>query len=210
MVKHNNVLHNLHFHKKYLESSRGPLKVKLNLDQAGKKKSRRLARAAKAAAVAPRPLQKLRPAVRCQTQKYSSKQRLGRGFTLQELKLAGLTPSYARTVGIAVDQRRTNRSAESRDANVERLKEYKAKLVVFPRKRLNKPKAGDSGPEDTKAATQLSGTVLPLSKPSSEIVMEDVTNEMKEFKAFTTMRNVRKETRVAGYRIAVKNRKDKK
>uniref|UniRef100_A0A6U6DYD2 60S ribosomal protein L13 n=1 Tax=Odontella aurita TaxID=265563 RepID=A0A6U6DYD2_9STRA len=210
MVKHNNVLPNLHFHKKYLESSRGPLKVRLNLDQAGKKKSRRLARAAKAAAIAPRPLQKLRPTVRCQTQKYSAKSRLGRGFTLQELKLAGFTPSYARTVGICVDPRRTNKSVDTRDANVERLKEYKAKLVVFPRKRLNKPKAGDSGPEETKAATQLSGTVLPLAKPSSEIVMEEVTDEMKEFKAFTTMRNARKESRVVGHRISVKNRKDKK
>lgn len=210
MVKHNNVLHNLHFHKKYLESSRGPLKVKLALDQAGKKKSRRLARAAKAAAVAPRPVQKLRPAVRCQTQKYSAKQRLGRGFTLQELKLAGLTPSYARTVGIAVDARRTNRSAEGRDANVARLKEYKSKLVVFPRKRLSKPKAGDSGPDETRAATQLSGAVLPLARPSGEIVMEAVTDEMKEFKAFTTMRVARKESRVAGYRVSVANRKEKK
>eukprot|EP00957_Ditylum_brightwellii_P027657 2090813-Ditylum_brightwellii.AAC.1 len=62
MVKHNNVIPNIHCHKKYLESSRGPLKVRLNLNQASKKKTRRLARAAKAAKVAPRPLQKLRPA----------------------------------------------------------------------------------------------------------------------------------------------------
>ena len=38
MVKHNNVIPNIHCHKKYCESSRGPLKVRLSLNQAGKKK----------------------------------------------------------------------------------------------------------------------------------------------------------------------------
>mmetsp|Transcript_10933 Transcript_10933/g.15184 ORF Transcript_10933/g.15184 Transcript_10933/m.15184 type:complete len:211 (-) Transcript_10933:82-714(-) len=210
MVKHNNVIPNIHCHKKYLQSSRGPLKVRLTLNQASKKKSRRLKRAAKAAAIAPRPLQKLRPAVRCQTQRYSAKVRLGRGFTLEELKAAGISPKYANTVGIAVDHRRTNKSEESLAANVARLNDYKAKLVVFPRRRLSKPKAGDSPPEETKAATQLSGTVLPLAKPASEIVMETVTDEMKQFKAFTTIRNARQETKIEGYRAAVANRKDKK
>mmetsp|Transcript_6562 Transcript_6562/g.5419 ORF Transcript_6562/g.5419 Transcript_6562/m.5419 type:complete len:85 (+) Transcript_6562:62-316(+) len=82
MVKHNNVIPNLHFHKKYCQSSRGPLKVKLALNQATRKKVRRLRRAAKAAAIAPRPLQKLRPVVHCQTQRYSSKVRLDVVFLL--------------------------------------------------------------------------------------------------------------------------------
>eukprot|EP00555_Chaetoceros_dichaeta_P009379 CAMPEP_0198263482 /NCGR_PEP_ID=MMETSP1447-20131203/12003_1 /TAXON_ID=420782 /ORGANISM="Chaetoceros dichaeta, Strain CCMP1751" /LENGTH=59 /DNA_ID=CAMNT_0043952075 /DNA_START=119 /DNA_END=294 /DNA_ORIENTATION=+ len=56
MVKHNNVIPNIHNKKKYLESSRGPLKVRLSLNQATKKKTRRLTRAAKAARIAPRPL----------------------------------------------------------------------------------------------------------------------------------------------------------
>lgn len=209
MVKHNNVIPNIHCHKKYCESSRGPLKVKLSLNQAGKKKSRRLARAAKAAAIAPRPLQLLRPAVHCPTQRYSAKVRLGKGFTLEELKAAGLTARYARTVGIAVDHRRTNRSTESLNANVARLEEYKSKLIVFPKKRLSKVKNGDSSREECKAATQLLGTVLPLAKPSKDIVMGDVTDEMKNTSAYTTMRVARKETKVAGYRIAVANRAEK-
>ena len=196
MVKHNNVVPNIHCKKKWLQSSRGPIKVKLSLDQASKKKSRRLARAAKAAAIAPRPLQLLRPSVRCQTQKYSSKARLGRGFTLEELKGADLTAQYARTVGIAVDARRTNRSVESLNLNIARLNEYKSKLVVF----------GDSSSEDTSAATQYKGDVMPLPKKSNEIVMEEVTDELKAFKAFTTMRTARKENKVAGYRVAVINR----
>lgn len=209
MVKHNNVIPNIHCHKKYHLSTRGPLKAKLALNQATKKKSRRLKRAAKAALVSPRPVQKLRPVVRCPTQKYSARARLGRGFTVEEVRAAGFTPAYARTVGVAVDPRRTNRSEGAMAANVERLKEYRTKLIVFPRKRLSKPKYGDSPAEETRAATQLSGAVMPMAKPSGEIEMADVTDEMKEFSAFTTMRVARKETKVDGYRIALANRKKK-
>jgi len=207
MVKHNNVVPNIHCHKKYCQSSRGPLKVRLSLDQATKKKSRRLARAAKAAAIAPRPLQLLRPAVHCPTQRYSSKVRLGRGFTLEELKVAGLTARYARTVGIAVDHRRINKSGESLALNVARLKEYKSKLIVFPKKRLSKVKNGDSSAADCKAATQFDGTILPLTSPSNEIVMATVPKQ--EISAFTTMRIAKKETKVVGYRCSVANRVEK-
>ena len=50
---------------------------------------------------------------------------------------------YARTVGIAVDHRRKNRSVESLEANVQRLKEYQSRLIVFPR-RAGKAKKGDA------------------------------------------------------------------
>ena len=198
MVKHNNVVPNIHCHKKYLQSSRGPLKVRLTLNQATKKKSRRLARAARAAKLAPRPVNKLRPVVHCPTQKYNAKVRLGRGFTLEELKAAGLNAKYARTVGIAVDLRRSNRCNESLQANLARLEEYKKNLVVWTKK--DKP---------SETPSQLLGTVQPLVKPEKELVMEAVTDDMKEFSAFTTMRVARQETKVAGYRIAVENRKKK-
>ena len=45
------------------------------------------ARAVKAAKVFPRPTSALRPVVHAQTVKYNSKVRLGRGFTLEELKV---------------------------------------------------------------------------------------------------------------------------
>jgi len=197
MVKHNNQIPNIHCHKKYCESSRGPLKVKLSLNQASRKKSRRLVRAKKAAALAPAPLQKLRPIVHCPTQKYSAKTRLGKGFTLEELKTAGLSPKYAMTIGIAVDYRRTNRSQESLDLNAARLNAYKANLVVL--------KKGD----DASALTQLKGTLQPIDYSKPPLEMQAVTDEMKNFKAYTTMRVARQETRVAGHRIAVENRKKK-
>ena len=73
MVKHNKIIPNQHFHKKWQTSSRGPLHIKSWFNQPGKKKSRRLKRAAKAAANAPRPADKLRPLVRCQTQQHNAR-----------------------------------------------------------------------------------------------------------------------------------------
>jgi large subunit ribosomal protein L13e len=55
-------------------------------------KSRRLrTRAAKAAAGGVAPIGSLRPTVFCNTKRYGSKVKFGRGFSLAELKEAGLT-----------------------------------------------------------------------------------------------------------------------
>jgi len=75
---------------------------------------RPVARAKKAAAVFPRPVAgPLRPVVHSQTQRYNTKIRAGRGFTLDELKAAKIPVKYAPTIGICVDHRRKNRSVES-------------------------------------------------------------------------------------------------
>ena len=60
------------------------------------------------------------------------KTRYGRGFTLEELRLAGLNAAFARSIGIAADHRRQDTSLEMRDLNVKRLKAYLAKLILFP------------------------------------------------------------------------------
>ena len=49
----------------------------------------------------------------------------------------------ARTIGIAVDYRRRNKSVESLQPNVQRLKEYRSKLIIFPKKQ-SKPRKGDA------------------------------------------------------------------
>lgn len=112
-------------------------------DQPGRKLRRRQARKTKAAALGARPLELLRPAVRAQTIRYNRKIREGRGFTLAELKEAGISRKAARGVGIVVDHRRRNLSEEGKALNVERLKAYKTRLIVFPRN-AKKPKKGDS------------------------------------------------------------------
>lgn len=158
------------------------------------------ARAAKAAAVFPRPSAgPLRPVVRGQTVKYNSKRREGRGFTLEELKEAGIPAKMARTIGIAVDHRRRNRSLEGLQENVNRLKAYKSNLVVFPR-RANKPKSGDSSVDELKAVEQLKGKIMPIveAKPALEKIA--VTDAMKAEKAYATLRLERMNARMAGIR----------
>merc|ERR1712007_424079 len=115
-------------------------------DQAGRKKRRALNRQKKAAKLSPRPAAGLlRPVVHPPTQRYNMKLRLGRGFTLAELREAKIAPKLARTIGISVDHRRRNRCTESLQENVTRLKTYKSKLLVFPRKAGKKGvKQGDT------------------------------------------------------------------
>lgn len=62
------------------------------------------------------------------------KVREGYGFTLTELKQAGIKRREARGLGIKVDYRRRNLSEEGLKANVDRLNDYKARIIVFPRR----------------------------------------------------------------------------
>ncbi|KAK7747430.1 60S ribosomal protein L13 [Cytospora paraplurivora] len=146
-IKHNQTIVKNHFRKDWQR------RVRCHFDQPGKKVSRRNARQAKAAAVAPRPVDKLRPVVRCSSIKYNRRTRAGRGFTLAELKAAGIPRQYAPTIGISVDARRQNLSEESLAVNVERLKAYTDRLILFPKK-SNKPKKADSSKEDVAAVAE--------------------------------------------------------
>merc|ERR1711983_689466 len=158
-----------------------------------------MGRLAKAAKVAPRPLGKLRPVVHCPTYKYNLKQRAGRGFTLEELKAAGLSKNYARTIGISVDHRRRNKSVESLQLNAQRLKEYKSKLILFP---LNskKPRKGDSTAEELSKAVQLAGPLMPIQKEAKRARAMEITEDLKKFQAFQTIRQARSFKRLAGIR----------
>lgn len=127
MVKHNNAIPNTHLRKHWKKF------VKCWFDQPARKRRRQAARVAKAESVFPRPLHHLRPIVRKPTARYNSQTRLGRGFSLRELRAAGLNSSWARSVGISVDHRRQNNSVEAFQANVKRLQEYKERLILWPR-----------------------------------------------------------------------------
>ncbi|KAI9125039.1 hypothetical protein QN277_014383 [Acacia crassicarpa] len=207
MVKHNNVIPSSHFRKHWQN------RVKTWFNQPARKTRRRLARQEKAVKIFPRPTAgTLRPVVHGQTLKYNMKVRAGRGFSLEELKAAGIPKKLAPTIGIAVDHRRRNRSLESLQTNVQRLKTYKAKLVVFPR-RARKFKAGDSAAEELANATQVQGQFLPIvrEKPSVELVK--VTDEMKAFDAYKKLRVERTNARHVGVRLkraAEAEKEDKK
>ncbi|EGF81595.1 hypothetical protein BATDEDRAFT_6028, partial [Batrachochytrium dendrobatidis JAM81] len=192
-MRHNNQLPNQHFRKDW------KIHVRTWFDQPGKKLSRRVKRVKKAAKIAPRPIDGLlRPAVRCPTVRYNTKLRAGRGFSLEELKEAGISRHFARTVGISVDHRRRNRSVESLQGNVQRLKEYQSKLIVFPKK-ANKPKNGDSEAAVVATATQLKGALMPISQPPLTDLARKITGT-PAVHAFDTLIKARSDKRMFGMR----------
>jgi len=188
---HNNVLHGNHFRKDWQR------RVRTWFDQPGRKLRRRNARKVKAASLGVRPLDLLRPAVRAPTVRYNIKVREGRGFSLAELKEAGISRKVARSVGIAVDHRRRNLSEEGKKLNVERLAAYKARLIVFP-KRASKPKKGDAQGDDLTAPTHRGALPLPPAFVHEE--PREITEEEREFEAFRTLRKVRSDKRNEGKR----------
>ncbi|XP_038878048.1 60S ribosomal protein L13-3 [Benincasa hispida] len=206
-MKHNNVIPSGHFRKHWQNY------VRTWFNQPARKTRRRNARQEKAVKNFPRPTAgPLRPIVHGQTLKYNMKVRAGRGFSLEELKAAGIPKKLARTIGIAVDHRRRNRSLESLQANVQRLKTYKAKVVVFPR-RARKFKAGDSTPEELANATQVQGQYLPIGREKASVELVKVTEDMKSFKAYDKLRVERMNARHVGARLkkaAEAEKEDKK
>ncbi|KAA8491921.1 60S ribosomal protein L13-1 [Porphyridium purpureum] len=194
MTKHNNMIPNNHFKKEW------QLRVKTWFNQPMRKKRRRTTRQTKAARIAPRPVDGMvRPVVRCPTVKYNQKERLGRGFTLEELKEAGVARKMAKTIGISVDHRRKNRSVEGFQQNVQRLKEYKSKLIIFP-KRAGKPKTGDSEPAELATASQFTGKLMPIVRSKDAPESRAITAEEKDFKAYAQIRQERANVRWEGIR----------
>jgi large subunit ribosomal protein L13e len=141
------------------------------------------------------PTHMLRPAVRGQTNKYNRKIRLGRGFTLKELRTAGITSQlYARSIGIAIDTRRKDTCNETLNTNVNRLKDYLNRIILYPRKGHydKKPiikeatKERLSGPDAKFQNT--TKTVLPLPQPESAVSLVSITKEMTSLEAYKTLR----------------------
>ncbi|KAI0559934.1 60S ribosomal protein L13 [Gracilaria domingensis] len=165
-----------------------------------RKRRRRRARTIKAAKLAPRPIDgPLRPIVNCTTNKYNMRVRLGRGFSVEELKEAGIPFKFAPTIGIAVDPRRKNRSVDAMQENVQRLKEYKSKLILFP-KNPAKPKAGEATKEDLAVVAQLKGKLMPIPPKSSSIEVRPITNDDRAKYAYRSLRIERTNQKYDGIR----------
>lgn len=119
---------------------------------------------------------------------------------------AGIPRKLAPTIGISVDPRRQNLSEESLKANVERLKTYQGRLVLFPRK-AKAPKAGDASAEDMKAAKEAGhdGKVKASNKAfpiSNKITIQEgkVSDYPSEEAAYRKLRDARSEARNIGKR----------
>merc|ERR1719480_488046 len=98
-----------------------------------------------------------------------------------------------------VDFRRRNMSMESMQENVQRLKEYKSKLIVFPRKE-GQAKKGDASPEEIKMAKQLAGPILPITKSFKPEKARVPSAEEKAHKTFVTLRQARINKKLQGMR----------
>jgi large subunit ribosomal protein L13e len=193
---------------------------------------RREARKSKAAAAAPRPVGLLRPTVRGQSARYNAKAKQGRGFSLAELKAAGLTPAAAGTIGIAVDHRRVNKSEESLAANKARLQAYLATVVVAKRKvkgadASTVPTIGTSTAKPGKAEARVRGApraslmenekrasapapAAAHKKPAAAAPVEfvPVTAELKKAQAYRTLRQEWINMRLMGKRAKAKKEKE--
>merc|ERR1719235_1704447 len=185
--------------------------IKPWLNQAARKKRRSLNRKAKAAKVAPRPVAGLlRPVVHPPTQRYNMKLRLGRGFTLAELKEAKIPRKMARTIGISVDHRRRNRCTESLQENVNRLKLYKSKLLLFPRGSGAKAvKKGDTPKSELQNVAQNTlKEIIPVPKPALRIKARAITSAEKEASAYKTLKKARTDKKYLGEKLKKAKAKD--
>lgn len=184
MVRNNNMIPNGHFHKNW------QIRTKTWFSQPMKKLRRHNVRVKKQRKMAPRPVQPLRPIVQCPTVRYNTKIRAGRGFTLRELKKAGINKKFARTIGICVDHRRRNRSLESLARNLDRLKRYRSGLILYPKKSQETVEVLNGG----KALNKIKQT-------STCLKVSCVTEEDRKFEAFVTLRKARSEAKMLGRRL---------
>merc|ERR1711916_323380 len=123
--------------------------------------------------IAPRPMDKLRPAVHCQTVRYAGRIRSGRGFSLVELKAAGLNKSYARSIGISVD----------------RLNEYLSRVIIFPRP--GKGRKAMDAPQEEIDAIDASASVMKHPMAVYNVKVEEepraITDEDRAHSAYKTL-----------------------
>ena len=128
MVRGKDVLPNSHYHKNWQSF------VKTWFNQPFKKIERKQRRVQKDRRLFPRPMEKLRSIVRCPTRKYNTKKRVGRGFTIREIKKSKFNPSMVKSMGIAIDYRRKHSSNMMMQTNIARLREYMNNLLVLRHK----------------------------------------------------------------------------
>eukprot|EP00796_Vickermania_ingenoplastis_P002325 gene2325-1461_t len=204
----NNAIPHTHGKKHWNPCSSQKGNVKTFLNQPAQKIRRRRLRLVKAKKVFPRPLKALRPQVNCPTLRHNMKKRLGRGFTPAELTAAGLKPRYAATIGIRVDGRRKNKSEEGLNINVQRLKDYMSKLVLFPinHKKVQKGEASDA---ECKAAKQDRSRSVSLSlvRPAAEAPRK-VTAEEKSKNVYKFLKKNHSAVRFFGARTARKAKRE--
>merc|ERR1711988_562326 len=181
-MKHNNQVCSVRKFRKYWQRY-----VKTWFNQPARKAARRSARDKKASSISPRPLAgAVRPVVKGNT-----------------IKDAGLGKLEARSLGVAVDHRRRNRSVGGLQTNVQRLREYKANLVVFPRnaKKMKKGWVDDATADQTEAVQQsLGARTMPYVKPVEEQEARKITAEEQSANVTRMLKASWNDARLCGFR----------
>lgn len=118
------------------------------------------------------------------------------------MQAAGIGKKEALGIGIAVDHRRKNRTEEAFRQNVERLKLYKSKLVLFPRNPTSKRiKKGDATADERKAVEQVfTRHVLPLPTAERRVPARAITKEERERTVTAIIRKTRTDGKLWGIR----------
>ncbi|KAI5172772.1 large subunit ribosomal protein L13e [Nematocida sp. LUAm3] len=174
-MKHNNAISTGRKRK-------GALKHKTWFSQPIQRKLRKEVRREKAKVISPMNTEVLRPVVMCNSRRYNMKERLGRGFSFAEIKVAGLTADDARKMGIAVDPRRHSYSEEGLQRNVSRIQEYLSKCTVYKTK----------GEGKAAGAVQHRGIILPPKKtlPTIEAIpISQVNSQITVCNQINKLRN---------------------
>jgi large subunit ribosomal protein L13e len=120
-------------------------------------------------------------------------------------KVAGINKREARGIGIAVDHRRKNRSEQSLQDNVQRLKQYRARLILFPKRKvssLHKRKPNEGKAEELAKAVQLTRPILPVRKKKIKPQARPVDADAAQRSAYVTLRRARADARLIGVRKA--------
>eukprot|EP01071_Lankesteria_metandrocarpae_P007302 Lankesteria_metandrocarpae@DN4640_c0_g1_i1.p2 len=193
-IAKNNYLVSSHF-RKYWQRH-----IRTWFHQPSQKLSRRYQRNVRLTKEAPRPVGMLRPEVHTPSLRHNMKSRSGRGFSIEELKRAGVSKKIAPTIGIAVDLRRRNRSEEALNTNSERLKSYMSRLVLFPR--AAKLRKGFGGlPNDTSRnmaqeyMNEPIAKVVPISQKDTTVQARAITDADRNFNAFLELKKLRNDQR---------------
>ena len=94
----------------------------------------------------------------------------------------------ARTIGIAVDKRRRNKNESAVAVNVDRIKEYKSKLVVFP-KSGKKAKTGDATRDQLANVSQNTHKdIIPIKRAKMTVTARKITDEERKTSVFAALR----------------------
>lgn len=88
------------------------------------------------------------------------------------------------------------------------MKEYKEKLILFPKKKLAKPGKGEASLADQNAAIQLEGTVIPLVAAAPVVEKMAVSAEMKAANVHSTLRLAFVDKKMMGTRLRMKKEKE--